>query len=1075
MPGTRRRLLFVLAVLVLAAPVANSQTALQFVPMTPCRLFDTRNGSPLMSNQTITVQVQGVCGIPAAQAYSFNVTVVPHVPLNYLTLWPTGQQQPLVSTMNSYDGRVKAVAAIIPAGTGGAINAYATNTTDLILDINGYFVSSIDSTLAFYPLTPCRLYDTRGGNYLHAQQTVNFSIPGICDIPTNAQAYVFNLTALPLHGSLNYLTAWPAGQPQPATSTLNAPTGAVTANAAIVQGGTSGAISVFAYDDTNLIIDVNGYFAPPGAPGQLALYTLTPCRVLDTRPNYFQGAMTVQVENSACNVSGAAQAYIVNAAVIPQHTLGYLTLWGTGQRPLASTLNAYDGAVTSNLAIVPADAANGTFQAYASDSTQLLIDIFSYMGLAPLTIETTSLPEGVVNHSYQAQLMGSGGAPPYTWTRTGGSLPPGLMLSSSGVVSGTPTSTGLFTFTVKLTDSQNNHVSGQVSLGVGTGTLAIATTQLPNGTQGVGYSATLTGSGGLQPYNWTVASGSLPPGLTLNASSGVISGTPTANGVYSFTIQLTDANQYSVTAPFQILVNAVIGNSLLNGNYALAFTGYSNGTPFVMAAAFIADGQGSITGGKLDRNDGHGSEFNDPSQCRDNPNCPVAETIQAGSSYDLSASSGLGTMTLATIDHAGNPHTYQFSIVVSGNGCIANASSSFCGQLIQRDPANPATYGSGVLKVQDSAYFSIDGFFTPHAGANVAVLVNGFDPSGQRYAAAGALATNPTTQVDIDCNGNGWGFTNGCPLDLNDNGQAASDSMKGSFSADLDPTTGRGNFVNIKYPGDPHGVCPSGTGCSYAYYIVNHQEMLLISGDLQSRPANLTLWLAVRQSQSAGWTLGALNGTSVMQLSALDPNGGKADVTAGLLTADGNGNASLSSDENDGGTLAQHSSQGTYSLGSTGQKSGRVALSGFGGQFSSPPILYLVDANRAFIVDTDAKVNSGVLQPQSGAPFSNTSVGGFYAGGTIFPVLSAVTNSVTSLFADGGGHITATQYTSGPGGPGGPNNSTLNYQVDSTGRAVVQNQNGQEFGVLYVVGPSTFVLVPSGNAPASNTFNSGSH
>ena len=1072
MPGTRRRLLFVLALLASLAPAVCAQTALQFVPMTPCRLLDTRNGSPLMGGQTLTVQVQGVCGIPAAQAYSFNVTVVPHGSLNYLTLWPTGQQQPVVSTMNSYDGRTKAVAAIIPAGTGGAINAYATNTTELILDINGYFVSSIDSTLAFYPLTPCRLYDTRGGNYLHAQQTVDFPILGTCSIPDNAQAYAFNLTALPLHGSLNYLTAWPAGQPQPGTSTLNAPTGAVTANAAIVQGGTSGDISVYSYNDTNLIIDVNGYFAPPGAPGQLALYTLTPCRVQDTRPNYFQGTMTVQVENSPCQVPGAAQAYVVNATVLPQRTLGYLTLWGTGQRPLASTLNAYDGAVTSNLAIVPADSANGTFQAYASDSTQLLIDIFSYMGQAPLNITSTSLPEGVVNQPYQAQLMGSGGAPPYSWTVSGGNLPPGLMLSSSGVVSGTPTSTGSFSFTVQITDSHGVFDFAQVSLGIGTGPLSITTTQLPSGTQGVGYSATLTGSGGLRPYNWSISSGALPPGLTLDAASGVISGTPTANGVYSFTIQLTDANQYSVAAPLQIVVNPAIGNSLLNGNYAIAFTGYSNGTPFVMAAAFLADGQGHITGGKLDRNDGHGSEYNDPSQCRGNPNCPVAETIQAGgSSYDLGT--GLGTLTLATIDHGGNPHTYVFSIVVSGNGCVASPSSSFCGQLIQRDPANPATYGSGVLKVEDSAYFTIDGFFTPHAGANVAVLVNGFDPSGQRYAAAGALATNPTTQVDIDCNGNGWGFANGCPLDFDDNGQPAADSMKGSFAADLDSITGRGNFVNIKYPGDPHGICTSGAGCSYAYYVINQQEMLLISGDAQSRPANLTLWLAVKQSQSAGWTLGSLNGASVMQLSALDPNGGKADVTAGLLTADGAGNARLNSDENDGGTSAQHSSQGTYSINTSGQNSGRVSLSGFGAQFSSPPVLYLIGANSAFVVGTDAKGNSGVLQPQSGAPFSNTSVGGFYAGGTIFPVLSAVTNSVTSLFADGSGHITATQYTSGMGGPGGPNNLTLSYQVDSTGRAVVQNQSGQEFGVLYVVGPDKFVLVPTGNTPAANTFATG--
>src|SRR5664280_461672 len=101
------------------------------------------------------------CNIPSsAAAYSLNSTVVPHGPLGYLTVWPTGLSQPLVSTLNSYDGRVKANAAIVPAGSGGAISAFVTDTTDLIIDINGYFVSD-PTQLAFYPLPPCRVFDTR--------------------------------------------------------------------------------------------------------------------------------------------------------------------------------------------------------------------------------------------------------------------------------------------------------------------------------------------------------------------------------------------------------------------------------------------------------------------------------------------------------------------------------------------------------------------------------------------------------------------------------------------------------------------------------------------------------------------------------------------------------------------------------------------------------------------------------------------------------------------------------------------------------------------------------------------------
>ena len=80
------------------------------------------------------------CAIPgAAQAYSLNMTVVPPGPLAYLTTWPAGQFQPTVSTLNSFNGTVVANAAIVPAGTSGSVSVFVSNTTDLIIDVNGYF------------------------------------------------------------------------------------------------------------------------------------------------------------------------------------------------------------------------------------------------------------------------------------------------------------------------------------------------------------------------------------------------------------------------------------------------------------------------------------------------------------------------------------------------------------------------------------------------------------------------------------------------------------------------------------------------------------------------------------------------------------------------------------------------------------------------------------------------------------------------------------------------------------------------------------------------------------------------
>ncbi len=131
--------------------------ALRFVSVTPCRVADTRNpagpfGAPYIAGQATRTFIipNGPCNIPAtAQAYSVNATVVPQGPLGYLTLWPTGASQPTVSTLNSSDGRIRSNAAIVPAGTGGGMNVFASNSTDFVLDIDGYFVRR-------QPLARCR-------------------------------------------------------------------------------------------------------------------------------------------------------------------------------------------------------------------------------------------------------------------------------------------------------------------------------------------------------------------------------------------------------------------------------------------------------------------------------------------------------------------------------------------------------------------------------------------------------------------------------------------------------------------------------------------------------------------------------------------------------------------------------------------------------------------------------------------------------------------------------------------------------------------------------------------------------
>ncbi|MBL8211016.1 MAG: hypothetical protein JNK87_09910 [Bryobacterales bacterium] len=381
----------------------TSPNTLYFVPVLPCRIADTRTGSGFSGafgpptptpNTTREIPVPaGNCGIPpSAAAYSLNVTVLPAEPLSYLTMWPTGQPQPLVSTLNSFHGGVVANAAIVPAGLNRAISVFVTNRADFIIDINGYFDSNAaPNAFSFYTVDPCRLADTRPGSGSTGPfgaptpgpgSTRSYPLPGNCGLPT-AAAYSLNVTVVP-PAPLSYLTIFPTGQAQPLVSTLNSFDAAIVANAAIVPAGVAGAVSAFVTHTADTILDVNGYFSAPGSPNELRFQPVPPCRVADTRltgqgaPILAAGAQRDFPVAGVCNVPAAAKAYSLNVTVVPTSALSYLTLWPAGKpQPLVSTLNSFLGRVVANAAIVPAGT-NGVVSAFVTDQTHVILDINGY-------------------------------------------------------------------------------------------------------------------------------------------------------------------------------------------------------------------------------------------------------------------------------------------------------------------------------------------------------------------------------------------------------------------------------------------------------------------------------------------------------------------------------------------------------------------------------------------------------------------------------------------------------------------------------------------------------------------------
>jgi len=228
----------------------------------------------------------------------------------------------------------------------------------------------------------------------------------------------------------------------------------------------------------------------------------------------------------------------------------------TGVLPAGLNLTASSGSITGT----PTAAGNSSFTVQVKDSKNntgtKVLGISIAAAAQPPSVTTASLPGATVSSAYSTTLAAIGGTTPYSWSIMAGALPAGLTLAaSSGTISGMPTAAGNSSFTVQVKDSKNNTGTKALSISVtGSAQPTISTSSLPGGTVNITYSTTVSASGGATPYTWGISSGSLPVGLSIGASSGVISGTPTATGSSSFTVQVTDANNATASKALNISV-----------------------------------------------------------------------------------------------------------------------------------------------------------------------------------------------------------------------------------------------------------------------------------------------------------------------------------------------------------------------------------------------------------------------------------------------------------------------------------------------------------------------------------------
>ena len=319
---------------------------------------------------------------------------------------------------------------------------------------------------------------------------------------------------------------------------------------------------------------------------------------------------------------------------------------------------------------------------------------------AALTVSPTTLASGTQNVAYSRTITASGGTTPYTFSVTGGALPSGLALSSGGVLSGTPTANGSFSFTVTANDAAADTGTRNYTLVIAAPVIAVAPATLPNGRQNVAYSRTITATGGTAPYTYAVIAGAMPAGLTLS-TGGALTGTPTVNGSFSFTVRATDAQGYSGTRTYTLVIAvpaiAVAPTTLPSGRQNVAYS------RTITASGGTAPYTYAVTAGAL----------------------PAGLTLSAGGTLAGTPTvNGSFAITITATDSQGYAGSRAYTLVIA----------------VPAIAVNPTSLTSGRQNVAYSRTLTASGGTAPYGWAVTA----GALPAGLTLSSAGVLSGTPT-------------------------------------------------------------------------------------------------------------------------------------------------------------------------------------------------------------------------------------------------------------------------------------------------------------------------------------------
>jgi hypothetical protein len=749
----------------------------------------------------------------------------------------------------------------------------------------------------------------------------------------------------------------------------------------------------------------------------------------------------------------------------------------------AGTLPA--GLSITNCAITgtPTTAGTTTLTVKATDSSNPVITTTGPVTLvinpAAAILTLTSPPPATVGTPYTGIIVVGGGTGPYTCTVLSGTPPAGLTITNQ-TITGTPTTAGSSTLSVRCVDSSNPPVSitGPVTITVQPLTALTLTGLLPDATVNVPYSQTLTAQGGLPPYTYAITAGTLPAGITLDTSNGTFSGTPTTVGASSFTLTATDSEGTPQKANLPLILQVVYAitpnDGELKGPYAYLFQGYDDVVAGVLAyqtatvGSFTASGTGLVSAGELDAN-------------HQNSN-PTGNTVSSHNflgAYTLGPDSrGFITLTLLNADGTtGATTTYAIAVKAP----VSPATIATQGSLIESDNNQlVGTKGSGTLLAQTSTAF------TTGLNGSYAFGVSGDTPC-LPTCTIGIVAGPVATVGQFTTNGTG-AITGG----TSDTNIASSNIPNSALSGTYSTADTNGRLQLSLQTADTTGdAYPT----DFAVYVVNANQAFVMSTDKHS--AYILLAGSTTLQTVANFGSAPINGAFVgYENSQADPGLVGATLqnvlnfsTATIFRGTGASNGNC--------TITNVDSGGVTSLVSdlTGLLGGLTGLTGILGAYTqlgsatcpvtshgrgvlqypvatllglpigtppAPRVFYLSSANTGYFLET-SYAGLGKLEAQTGAPFSeaNTFTGTYVYGSAPASSLASIDTSGEIVSNGAGSAVTTLDMNIGVG-----TINVIQLGQTSTQPYTAPNATSGRFTlgtagnvVIYAITPNRFVLL----------------